>query len=734
MGQAGRAEQTIRFGVFEVDLRSGELRKAGLRIKLQEQPFKVLTALLEHPGKVVTRKELRGRIWPHESSGDFDHAVNIAVAKLRTALGDSADAPHLIETLHRRGYRFIFPVADLASREQSMAVVVRAPTGNEAKKSGAEVDITPTDNAGSTDSTLAISRWVWLIAGFVLIVALGGTIAWLSRPLPPPRVLKVVQITREKFDLNDVLTDGSRLYVTESTGSNQFLVQTSVAGGETSVIPTPFANIAISDLSPDHSQLLVTDVAGTENDYPLWILPLPGGTPRRVGNVVAHWILWETGWAVWSPDGRRIAFAKDSNIYTANVQGADIRKVVTLSGPATEICFSPDGAHLRFTVWSPQHDLPSIWEVNSDGTNLHPLLPNWHGPANKIAGAWSPDGRYYFFSGCNEAGHCSVWAIREAPGLFQRSTLSPFQLTTGPMLFFNGASPDGRTLLGSSWSTRLELIRYDLRSHQFVPFLGGIAATDLDFSRDGKWVAYVSSPGGTLWRSRVDGSERLQLTSPPVSALQPRWSPDGTQIAYVDNQGGSTWKIFLIPAQGGTPQEILSENVNQLDPSWSPDGTRLVFGRAPWLGASGEKISIQILDLNSKQVSIVPGSQKLFAPRFSPDGEHLAAVSVGNNKLLLFNFKTNKWTDWIDEPGTVVSPAWSRDGKYIYYINTSTKDPAYRRARVGRTRSEFLIDLKGLNLGTSRLGPWSGMAPNGSALFNRNLSTSDIYSLTVELP
>jgi Tol biopolymer transport system component len=216
--------------------------------------------------------------------------------------------------------------------------------------------------------------------------------------------------------------------------------------------------------------------------------------------------------------------------------------------------------------------------------------------------------------------------------------------------------------------------------------------------------------------------------------LQPRWSPDGTQIAYVDNQGGSTWKIFLIPPEGGTPQEILSENVNQLDPSWSPDGTRLVFGRAPWLGASGEKISIQILDLNSRQVSIIPGSQKLFAPRLSPDGKHLSAVSVGNNKLLLFDFKTSKWTDWIDEPGTVGSPAWSRDGKYIYYINTSTKDPAYRRARVGRTRSEFLIDLKGLNLGTSSLGPWSGMAPNGSALFNRNLSTSDTYSLTVELP
>jgi TolB-like protein/DNA-binding winged helix-turn-helix (wHTH) protein len=127
MAEVGRAEQTIRFGVFEVDLRSGEVRKAGVRIKLQEQPFKILIALLEHPGEVVTREELRGRIWPDESSGDFDHAVNIAVAKLRTALGDSADAPHLIETLHRRGYRFIFPLTDRSLRAQNVAILQSAP-------------------------------------------------------------------------------------------------------------------------------------------------------------------------------------------------------------------------------------------------------------------------------------------------------------------------------------------------------------------------------------------------------------------------------------------------------------------------------------------------------------------------------------------------------------------------------------------------------------------------------
>ena len=110
MGDKELANERIRFGVFEVDPRSGEMRKSGLRIKLQDQPFKVLLALLERPGEVVSREDLKVRIWPNDSFGDFDHAVNVAVAKLRTALADSADGPRYIETLHRRGYRFIFPV------------------------------------------------------------------------------------------------------------------------------------------------------------------------------------------------------------------------------------------------------------------------------------------------------------------------------------------------------------------------------------------------------------------------------------------------------------------------------------------------------------------------------------------------------------------------------------------------------------------------------------------------
>jgi len=727
MGELGRSEQNIRFGTFEVDRRAGELRKGGTRIKLQEQPFKVLTALLERPGEIVTREELRNLIWPHEAFGDSDHAVNSAIGRLRSALGDSADAPRLIETLHGRGYRFILPIT---GRDQ--AAIHTGPDIAAASE-------TPSPEVSTASTKL---RWIWASAISALTLTIAVTFVWLARPVRPPRVISTTQLTYDRLTKTGVLTDGSRLYITETTGSKQVLVQTSAAGGETSLIPTPFDNIVMSDVSHDHSEMLVADAAGPDYHFPVWVLPLPSGPPRRLGDIVARCDTWSAqGCATWSPNGRQLAFAKGSEIYMANADGSNIRQLVGLSGYASEIRFAPDGTHLRFTLRSLKNNMSSsIWDVRTDGTQLHPVLSGWRSSLSQMNGDWSPDGRYYFFTtaGAGDSDRASIWAMREPVGIFSRRPSQPVELTTGPMAaFFNGISPDGRRIFAGGWTARSELVRYDAPSRQFVPFLGGLSIMELDFSRDGQWVAYVSNPERTLWRSRVDGSERLQLTS--TASLRPRWSPDGGWIAFVNEQAGPSWKIFLVPSRGGTPQELLSENDYQMDPNWSSDGKQLVFGRVPWLSQSPEKIGIQVLDLHSKQLSVIRGSEKLFAPRWSPDGKYLAAVSSDGKKLLRYEFKTKKWTDWIRERGIVSYPTWSTDGKYIYYDNTSIQNPSYRRVKLWQTRSEFLIDLKDLHRGgtdpaAAALGPWSGLAPDGSLLFGRNLSSDEVYALEVELP
>ena len=141
------------------------------------------------------------------------------------------------------------------------------------------------------------------------------------------------------------------------------------------------------------------------------------------------------------------------------------------------------------------------------------------------------------------------------------------------------------------------------------------------------------------------------------------------------------------------------------------------------------------MDLSTHQISTIPGSENLFSPRWSPDGQYLAALTADSPKLLLYSFKTQKWSNWVHEPGAIGFPNWSHDGSYLYYDNTFTDHPTFRRVKVDQTRSELLADLKDLHrYSNPAAGAWSGVAPDGSALFARDLGTSEIYALDLDLP
>jgi Tol biopolymer transport system component len=317
------------------------------------------------------------------------------------------------------------------------------------------------------------------------------------------------------------------------------------------------------------------------------------------------------------------------------------RQVTAVSGRASLMQFSSDGTRLRFTIFSQQNPSSSLWEVRTDGKNLHPLLPGWHNPPQECCGTWTPDGRYYFFVS-GYANQSEIYALTETGGLFHKK-YSNFQLTTGPMLFtFGVPSLDGKRFFADGYIQRSELVRYDNNAHAFVPFLSGISADYVDFSRDGKWVVYLSVPDSTLWRSRVDGSERLQLTFPPVNPFLPHWSPDGSQIVYTDLQQGKEAKSFVISAEGGAPAEMYPEKNSQFGANWSPDGKQIAY-----FSQSSDIVDIRILDVGSKQVSIIPGSLNLFSPHWSPDGKHLAGLSADRKRLVTYDFRTQKWSDWI---------------------------------------------------------------------------------------
>jgi len=582
-------------------------------------------------------------------------------------------------------------------------------------------------SAVSEKGTLAEKQGVltrsWLAAIIAAILVCGWMLTWLNSPRRPPRVLATTQLTRDGMPKGSVVTDGSRLYIDEGGPMGDRIAQVSVSGGETSPIPTPFSNPVLFGISPDHTKLLVASHVGTENKIPLWSLPLPSGTPRHLAEVDGT----QFPEATWSPDGQRLVFVNGSELYEGNADGSNPRKLVNVSGSPFALAFSPDGGRIRFSVRRSGTD--SLWGIRSDGSNLRAVLRPEQVPARACCGGWSMDGRYFFFLGQN-----NVWVIREAAGLLPWRSFAPVELTTGPLAIHSWAvSPDGKKLFVGAAQGRAELVRYDPKSAQFVPFLSGISAGELDYSKDAQWVTYASYPDATLWRSRADGSDRLQLTYPPVSAGLPRWSPDGTQIAYIARQAGQAWKIFLIPRDGGTPQELLSEVLDQADPSWSPDGKKLAYGR---FGTGEPSWGISLIDLATRQVSVIAGSVKLFSPRWSPDGQYIAALNTDSTKLTLFNWKTQTWSDWVTEPGAAFGfPNWSADSEYLYYDSAFTEHPTFRRVKVGENHSELVADLKGLlRYSAPPAYGWNGLTPDGSALFDRDLSTDEIYALELELP
>jgi len=295
------------------------------------------------------------------------------------------------------------------------------------------------------------------------------------------------------------------------------------------------------------------------------------------------------------------------------------------------------------------------------------------------------------------------------------------------------SSADGKRIFVIGEQRRGELVRFESKSRQFVPYLGGISAQDVDVSKDGQWVAYVSYPEGVLWRSRLDGSQRLQLSSLPMQASLPRWSLDGKRIAFSAAVPGGPNGIYMVAADGGRPAQVTTENHYATDPDWSPDQDSLVFGDAPWLeGGAPSSAAIHVLDLKTRQVSTLPGSEGLYSPHWSPDGRYLLAMSLDSPKLMLFDFRTHKWTELVSSPAAY--PNWSHDGSYIYFGNPYIAEAALYRVRISDRQLELVTSLSRQHQGWSMAGKWTGLAGDDSPLVLRDTGSEEIYALEWEAP
>ncbi len=224
-------------------------------------------------------------------------------------------------------------------------------------------------------------------------------------------------------------------------------------------------------------------------------------------------------------------------------------------------------------------------------------------------------------------------------------------------------SHDNRQIFALGSVQRGELSVYDTESRQWKPYLNGISGAMLDFSRDGQWVAYVSYPEGNLRRCRIDGSEKLQLTFPPMDpVLNPKWSPDGTLIAFTE-WGTTEKKVYAVPAGGGDPMLLLSGDFNPSDPTWSPDSKSIAYSGVSIQDGTGTEV--RILNLETKQSQTVPDSERLFGARWSPDGRYLVAQNDDMSKAFLYSFQSGRWKE-LPHTGGAGWPSWSHDSRRLY--------------------------------------------------------------------
>jgi Tol biopolymer transport system component len=540
------------------------------------------------------------------------------------------------------------------------------------------------------------------------------------RTSPAPKVLGVHQISHTGHLKGNavVLTDGARIYFTDLVERYHTPMVVSALGGDAVPIPMPFKDVSVCAITADTTELVVVSFDNDpDRQHPSWWrVPVLGGSAVRIGDSQVDDVMT-------TPDGQ-LMLRRGSDIYMAKADGTEARKFLTAPpGVSDYKYFSPDMSRLRFTLFGVGNS-STLWEASHDGSHLRRFLPDWNRDGSECCGTWTPDGKYYLFQ-ATVAGITSLYWFREG-GVFTTGSRRPVPLMPMPLM---GSVPmvsrDSKRVFFLGSQSRAELSAYNSALQEFVPYLGGIPAEGVSFSKEGQWVAYVRIPEGTLWRMRMDGSHQLQLTFPSMKVYAPRWSSDDKRLAFCDVPADGHSKIYTISSEGGAPEAQTSGEPGAHDPTWSPDGNALMFG----YGGNIQDSSVQILDLKTHAVTELPGSKGMFLPSWSPDGRYVTALTSRGSKLMLFDFRTQKWEDLADRAGF---PNWSKDSKYVFFDDTQG---IFYRIEIATHRAVELA-RQGNAQAANGIGgyPWRGLTLDSSPLIAREAGSEEVYALDVDLP
>lgn len=568
MNGATKRGRLLRFSVFEVDLDSGELFKQGRKVKLQGQPFDLLLALTERPGAVITREELKQKVWPSDTVVDFDHGLNRAINKVRQALGDSADSPRFVETIPRRGYRFIGSIQTESSAQP--------PPGPASPQTTPEL-LQPGSKTRSR-------KKVWFIAGVLACVALAVgvaitiasyVIAWRT----PPPIVSLPLTSYPGFEKHPSFSPDGRQVTFSWNGEKQdnydiYVLLTS--GGAPLRLTTHPAPDTAPVWSPEGRYIAFIRDPGPNGTIHL-ISPL-GGRDRKIADTKGHSVCW-------SSDSGSIGMSDEtSGLSLVSFTSGERRKLTSAPpGMVDDDCaFSEDGKCLAFLRWS-TGVFGSIYVSCPLGANPRRITSDqiFHGLA------WMP-GKEELLTGTKETGgsrfNLAHVSITGGP------TRDPSSYTWGENGSFPSISHPSRDsplrLVYERGVMDVNLYMLDRGSAQdfskspLVAFAPSTRAEcDAQFSPDGQKVAFASDRSGELaiWLCDRDGSDLVKLTNlRDRETGSPRWSPDSSRLAFDCFTQGSS-HVYLISADGGPARRLTSDSSQEILPSWSHDGRWIYF-------------------------------------------------------------------------------------------------------------------------------------------------------------
>jgi Tol biopolymer transport system component/DNA-binding winged helix-turn-helix (wHTH) protein len=678
--QAGpKAREVVRFGIFEVDRRAGELRKRGVKIWMQDQPLQILAMLLDRPGEVVTREEIQARLWPSGTIVEFEHSIATAIKKLRQALGDDAGTPRYVETLPRRGYRFIAPVDNPALQPPS-AVEPRPP------------------HAGSR-------RWRPWVAGVALVFTVGiaAVFIYLKHEEPgsgPPRALE-----RLTFDaglqFGPTWSPDGRFVAYSSDRGGKFDIWVQQVGTITPVkITTRPGDNWQPDWSPDGNQIVFRSEGEGGG---LMIVPALGGPERKISSFGYY--------PKWSPDGRRILFGNTfiywmNKLYVVGLDGGPPREILAEFFRKSQIAeraaqWYPDSN--RVSVWGEKAQGLGFWTVALDGkgaveSGATPRVAEQLGKVTSYERAqfrWAPSGRAIYFEG-EWNGVRNLWKITVNPSSMRFVALE--RLTAGPGPDTDLAiSTDGKKLAYTARNERVRVWSYpfDARSGRLLGegsavTPAGFDAWRADVSPDGKKLAYEVQRTGEyeVWQTSLpDGPATLLLRAPDYYANL-RWSPDSQRLGLTGTSGG----LVLMPEGGGSADPLTSPSFEGDVVDWSSDGQWILAQQATHDQPGQLGLRVILLPLsaapNAETKAHVVASTRsqsayggIYESRLSPNGRWtvVEAVKGGigpggatNATLWVVPVSGEPWIRVTDGQFWDDKPRWSPDGKTILFVSSRT--------------------------------------------------------------